>query len=102
VSVADSGQRLYAKKETVVKPFSASSAGDASSVDSVKRGKQQVERDVKGGDYRGKLRPTQSKQPLINVSPLPTANVDFNKLDLAGMDGNAMVPLFRYLLLHPL
>jgi len=32
---------------------------------------------------------------LINVSPLPAANVDFNKLHLTGVDRNAALPPFR-------
>jgi hypothetical protein len=95
VAVTDSGQRLHAEEETVVKPLSAGGAGDTVRIDSVQSGEQQVERDVKGGDQRSKLRPAQSKQPVINLAPLPAANIDLNKLDLASMDRNAVLPPFR-------
>ena len=75
--------------------MSTRGASDTLWVDSVKGGEQQVERDVKSGDQRGKLRPSQSKQPLINLSPLPAANVDFNKLHLTRVDGNAVLPSLR-------
>ena len=94
VAVADGGQSLDAKEEAVIKPPATGGACDAVRIDSVKGGEQQVERDVKGADQRGKLRPAQSKQPLINVAPLPAANVDFDKLHLTGVDGNpAWFPL---------
>ena len=83
------------EEETVIKPPSTGGAGDAVRIDSVKRGEQEVERDVKSGDQRGKLRPTQSEQPLINLAPLPAAYIDFNKLDLTSVDGNAIVLPFR-------
>src|SRR5262249_15435456 len=95
VAVADSGQCLYTEEETIIKPLSTRGAGDAVALDSVKRGKQQVERNVKSGDQRPKLRPPQSEQPLINVSRLPAANIDFDKLDLTGVDGNAVSLPFR-------
>jgi hypothetical protein len=91
---------LDAKEEAIIKPPSTGGASDTVRVDSVKHGEQQVERDVKGGDYRGKLRPPQCEQPLINVSPLPAPSVDFNKLNLTSVDGNAIVLPFRYLLFH--
>ncbi len=48
VAVADGRQRLHAEEETVIKPPATGGASDTVRVDSVKGGKQQVERDVKG------------------------------------------------------
>src|SRR5262249_17612429 len=102
VAVADRGQRLHAKEEAVVKPLSTGGASDTVAVESVKRCEQQIERDVNGGDQPAKLRPPQSEQPLINVSPLPAADVDFDELDLTSVDGNAVSFPLRYLLFHAL
>src|SRR5262245_26427129 len=95
VAVADCGQCLHAEKEAIKKPTSTRATRNTLAIQTVKRREQQVQRDVHCGDKRGELRPPQSKQPLINVARLPSANVDFNKLNLTSLNGNAVLPPFR-------
>src|SRR5262249_2520576 len=94
VAVADCGQCLYTEKEAIEKPASAGAARNTLTIQTVKRREQQVQHDVHCRDKRGELWPPQSKQPLISVARLPGANVDFNKLNLTSLNGNAVVSPF--------
>ena len=58
MAVAHRGQCLYAEKEAIEKPMPASAAGYAVFLETVKRGEKKIQREVKRGNQRGKLRPT--------------------------------------------
>ena len=58
MAVANRGQRLYAEKEAIKEPMPAGAAGDTVWLETVKRGEEKIQGDVKRGSERGKLRPT--------------------------------------------
>ena len=91
MAVANGGQCLDAEKEAIKKPIPTSGAGNTVLLETVERGEQKVEPDIKTGDKRGELRPAQTQQPAIDIAPPPCVGIDFDELDLAGTEGNGAV-----------
>jgi len=101
MAVAHRRQCLHAEKEAIKKPRPASGARNTILLETVERGEEKVESDVKTGDKRGELRPAQTEQPAIDIAPPPRVGIDFDKLNLAGANGNgSRFPLPLRLLLR--
>jgi hypothetical protein len=92
---------LHAEKEAIKKPRPTSGARNTILLETVERGEEKIESDVKTGDKRGELRPAQTEQPAIDIAPPPRVGIDFDKLNLAGANGNgSRFPLPLRLLLR--
>ena len=99
VAIAHGRQRLHAEKEAIIKPIPTSGARNTILLETVERGEKKVESDVKTGDKRRELPPAQTEQPTIDIPPPPCVRIDFDKLDLAGAEGNGnRFPFHVYLI----
>lgn len=65
VSVADSRERLHAEEKTIEKPLRSCRARDAVVVETVKEGKEKVQRNVIETDEECELRPVQAEERPI-------------------------------------
>src|SRR4030095_8787060 len=57
MAVAHGSERLHTEKEAIIKPMPTGGTSDTVLLETVKRGKKKIERDIKRADEHGKLRP---------------------------------------------
>ena len=79
---------MHAEEEAIKKPMPTSAAGDTALLKTVERGEKKIQADIKTGDKRGESRPSQTKQPAIDIAPSPGVRPHFDELDLTRANRN--------------